>query len=737
MVLGERMFEPGRAGRSEIGPGLTSQVAAQISAASLSKDIDSGAALHGILERLPEPVAVKVLASSPCSVEQHLQRLPAHMHHLALRAEFPELVQARSLHLDCGSHDRATLVAALDVFKDIPDPQQLSITNPSLVDMSGHSSGFEAAVWSAVQLCDALVVHDQAEVPRPESPAPKRLLSREGEPHALLHGLYSSSRLRSLQLLGPRYVQSEILWKVLPRLTGLQSLEVGDYNFPDILPGADQQYNVAAALKNLTTLTKLVLRNYECWGKHSVGSKSTRGHALASVQSLTGLQSLHLQVYFLSDIDEEMSSALRGSLHTLTSLDMRVIKHLYRAQVEPDGMPSEFGLKWQADMTAADPLVQAVRSLTRLRRLRITFECQDTVRQRLAGPCWDCMDPEGAGLPAAYTQSLATAVEKLPQLESLSLTVEEAGTPVDQVLSALCKTQTVTQLALQTDMYAAWQSHSTDVPLVQLLKKISELRSLRSLQLSGLFTHNAWAESPMFEYDHKCMSGLTSLDISLHEVAPVPEEPGPCKVLAGFIPFLASCPRLKSLVLCNFLAHHQDVGGSALEQQEEDLVHAIGNMHDLQTLHLAGFLLQGSTIGDALSRLDHLTSLHVHMPYDSAPTTGDNAPYGGYWGHTLSPSELWFARLGCLSKLQRLQLGRMQLRGGHAEQFAEAAAHLLRLTSLTLEDCNAEWAVVCRGVAQLGALKQLSVKNSLSGKWRAVDERHIARMLQVRIPCCG
>lgn len=138
-----------------------------------------------------------MLRASPCTVEEHLQRLPSHLHHLEFHAEFPELIDADSLYVDCGSHDVATLIAALRMAKGIQFPKQLSMTNPSLIEMAGTYESFQGAIWDAVRQFESLVIDDRAEVP-------SRQLSRAAEPHAMLHALQSSPRLQSLNLFGPR-----------------------------------------------------------------------------------------------------------------------------------------------------------------------------------------------------------------------------------------------------------------------------------------------------------------------------------------------------------------------------------------------------------------------------------------------------------------------------------------------------------------------------------------------------
>jgi hypothetical protein len=52
-----------------------------------------------VLEKLPEGLAIAVLAASPADLERHLSILPATLHPLAIEAAFPSIKRDRSLTL--------------------------------------------------------------------------------------------------------------------------------------------------------------------------------------------------------------------------------------------------------------------------------------------------------------------------------------------------------------------------------------------------------------------------------------------------------------------------------------------------------------------------------------------------------------------------------------------------------------------------------------------------------------
>jgi hypothetical protein len=67
-----------------------------------------------VLHKLPEGLAIAVLAASPADVEHHLSVLPSSLHPLAIEAAFPSIYRQQSLTLDFSSlRDPNTACAVL------------------------------------------------------------------------------------------------------------------------------------------------------------------------------------------------------------------------------------------------------------------------------------------------------------------------------------------------------------------------------------------------------------------------------------------------------------------------------------------------------------------------------------------------------------------------------------------------------------------------------------------------
>ena len=151
----------------------------------------------------------------------------------------------------------------------------------------------------------------------------------------------------------------------------------------------------------------------------------------------------------------------------------------------------------------------------------------------------------------------------------------------------------------------------------------------------------------------------------------------------------------------------------------------LASMPHLQALCLEGFRLQSGEF--SLPPMQHLTGLRLSM----------HPPVQGLIPQTLHAHRVSVRALGALSalrSLQHLHFEGTRFEGDQAAALASALPHLVALTSLTMHDCEVEWATVATGVSQLSALQSLRVMHR-NPPWKMgmEDEAALASAVLVRI----
>lgn len=419
------------------------------------------------LGNLPDELAISVIQASPASLDYQVESLPHDLHHLALRAAFPDLKAGGILSLDCSKCSLDTATAVLNLYPAAcsGSPKQLRIQSlhPEAVP-EAKVEAFFSALEDAVRSGPPDVCIERVNIPAN---------SLQG----LLVALVANTSLQNLK------ISSIFVHHFSARTIPGHIADDGrrHVNVPSVF---------AENISELASLRRLILRNDV--SSDEVATQRVLVHSMQLPTLLTMLDFDHL-----GPVDAEILSSMIPALATLKSLSLCF---------------------WADSDPIADRLSASIATLTTLTSLTLTekdaLTAWDPDRAHRVLPSISHLtalkelDLAGCILDRSGVLQVLAAMPRLPLLQSISLKVTAVGTVTIATLESLIAAGNCKKVNLQS----VWQNLPDAVRGELICERLRSMTSLESLSLRSCSV----SETPGRGINEAlgALTGLTHLHLS-------------------------------------------------------------------------------------------------------------------------------------------------------------------------------------------------------------------------------